>query len=193
MQTRSTLPIILGTAVVGLVILLLAVAFTRTDLSRSFGRKTSGLGYTMSVYNSEDDQSFDETKAAFDQWIIAKGFRPMATPGGRAGQSSLHSAGDVVEWYSLPMGSSQIKLCIATNRQNARSIQVDMDDTGKYTAAELAATRAYELQIWLDMISWFETNSKHNMMNERPDMNLFPKYRTDVIKAYTDRHRNAVD
>ena len=150
-----------------------------------FGRQMHGMGYTFGLYDSEDDKAYEQTKADFADWLMARGFSPCQSPGGTAEWAGIHSDGETEQWYQLPVGENLLRLRITANHRNVNSISADMNDDGYYTSAELAGMQRRELTLWNEMIAWFETNSKANMILERPGMNdWYTKGRAKINEAY---------
>jgi len=182
--------LVLGGGLFALLLLLSLLAFSgRVHFSfipGHFGRQAQEMGYTFGLYHSEDDKAYEQTRADFADWIMARGFTPCPSPGGMAAWSGMHSTGDTQQWYQMPVGSNLLRLRITTNHQNGNSISADTDDGGYYTPAELADMHRREVTLWNEMIAWFETHSKANVFLERPDMkDWYSKGRAGINKAYS--------
>ena len=189
-KDRFGITLVLGGGLFALLLFLSLVAFNaRVHLPifpRSFGRKVHGMGYNFGLYNTEDARAYEQTKEDFANWIVAHGFSPTQSPGGTAAWSGIHSDGDTQQWYQLPVGGNLLRLRITANPRNANSISADMDDDGYYTSAELDEMRHRELMLWNEMIAWFETNSKANMLPESPGMkDWYAKGRASINKTYS--------
>jgi len=124
-------------------------------------REHMAYGYSLSLYHTRSQQSFESTKAAFHSWLLAQGLTLSPSPGGMAEWSGGHSPDDQSTWYALSVGRNNLLLRVSASPQG-RDIRASTHYDGAFTAAELAEMRRRNHRLWLEIIEWFETHAPDN-------------------------------
>lgn len=146
-------------------------------------REQSELGYFLTLYRSENQESFETATSGFQAWLLTKGLKPVPSPGGTAEWAGMHSTGDNDGWYALPIGGNQLLLRVTVNA-HGKEITASTNYGGAYTPGELAEMRHRNHQLWLDIISWFEVNAPENTVSKNPKQR-FSEARLKIDDAYT--------
>ncbi len=84
----------------------------------------------------------------------------------------------------MPMGRNRLLLCMTANPQHG-DIIASTNYNGDFTTAELADVRNRNRQLWLDMIAWFEADTKSNIVASDPK-GWFSSAKLKINDAYSD-------